>query len=63
MRQFVLLNKGDNVEIRNYLSYANPVHTAENAGGQFIGQNALFIAFMLHPLEKNICDVSGNPCK
>lgn len=50
MRQFVRLNKGDKVEIRNYLSYANPVHTAENAGGQFIGQNALFIAFMLHPL-------------
>ena len=63
MRQFVLLNKGDNVQVINYLSYANPVNTAENAGGQFISQNALFMAFMLHPLEKNICDLSGNSCK
>jgi hypothetical protein len=50
MRQFVVLNKGDQVQIRNYLSYANPVNTAINAGGQFIGQNSLFIAFMLYPL-------------
>ena len=55
MRQFVRLNKGDNVQVVNYVSYANPVHTAVNAGGQFIGQNILFIAFMLHSYEKVPC--------
>ena len=50
LRQFVPLNKGDVVQVKNYTSYANPVHTVLNAGGDFIGNNVLFIAFLLHPL-------------
>jgi hypothetical protein len=60
MRQFVRLNKGDVVQVKNYLSYANPIHTVINAGGNFIGQNSLLLAFMLHPLEDKVCDPSGN---
>lgn len=49
-RQFVKLNKGDVVQVKNYTSYANNVHTAINAGGNYIGQNSLFMAFLLHPV-------------
>lgn len=63
MRQFVRLNKGDVIQVKNYRSYANPVHTALNAGGNFIGQNSLLLAFMLHPIEDKVCDPSGNKIK
>ena len=59
MRQFVKLNKGDVIEVRNYSSYSLTVHTSSNAGGNYIGQNALFMAFLLHPLA---IDASGNHC-
>jgi hypothetical protein len=49
LRQFVKLNKGDRLEIRNYTSSAGTVHTVANAGGEYIGNNVLFMAFMLHP--------------
>jgi len=49
MRQFVKLNKGDKLEVRNYTSSAGTIHTVANAGGDYIGNNSLFMAFMLHP--------------
>lgn len=55
----VKLNKCDVIEVRNYSSYASTVHTVANAGGNFISQNALFMAFLLHPLA---LDASGNHC-
>lgn len=63
MRQFVRLNKGDIIQVKNHRSYANPVNTVLNAGGNFIGQNSLLLAFMLHPIEEKICDPSGNKIK
>jgi len=61
MRQFVKLNKGDRLEIRNYTSGAGTIHTVANAGGEYIGNNSLFMAFMLHPTcsEPDCCV----PCK
>ncbi len=47
MRQFVKLRCGDVITIRNYTSHAGTVKTAENAGGNFISQNVLFMAFLL----------------
>jgi len=60
MRQFVQLNKGDCISVRNYVSHTGDVHTVENAGGSFIGNNLLFMAFMLHPLceEPDCCKPS-----
>jgi len=57
MRQFVKLNKGDVLSIRNHDSSAGDVYTVANAGGTMIGQNMLFMAFMLHPTccEPNCC--------
>ncbi len=52
MRQFVKLMKGDMIEIRNYSSYIGTVHTASNAGGNFIGKNSLFMAFLLYALHE-----------
>lgn len=49
MRQFVKLNKGDVLSIRNHDSHNGDVYTVSNAGGNFIGQNMLFMAFMLYP--------------
>lgn len=49
LRQFVKLNKGDNISVKNYNSFAGTVTTSQNAGGNYIGNNILFGAFMLHP--------------
>jgi len=49
MRQFVKLNKGDVLSVRNHDSNAGQVTTVTNAGGNFIGNNMLFMAFMLYP--------------
>ena len=50
LRQFLSLKKGDIVSVRNYSSHANPFHISENAGGNYIGQNVMFMLFMLSPL-------------
>ena len=50
MRQFVALNKGDIVSVHNYLSTSANVTTISNAGGNNIGNNAVFMLFYLHPL-------------
>ena len=49
LRQFVKFNKGDKINVRNYTSSTGTVHTVANAGGEYIGHNVLFMAFMLHP--------------
>jgi hypothetical protein len=49
IRQFLKLNKGDVLTVNNYESSNGTVHTAENAGGHFIGLNSLWMAFLLSP--------------
>ena len=58
-RQFVKLNSGDIIEIRNYESYIGTVDTAENPGGNFVGQSCIFMTFLLSPCE----DVCVKPCE
>jgi hypothetical protein len=50
MRQFVKLYKGDIVTIRNYDSHSPNVITSKNAGGDLVGQNAMFMTFRVCPL-------------
>ena len=49
MRQFVHLKKGDVVSVRNFFSTSASITTISNAGGNNIGNNAVFMAFLLHP--------------
>jgi translation initiation factor IF-1 len=49
MRQFVKLNKGDILTVRNWESNVNPVHSAENAGGHQVGIACIWSLFMLDP--------------
>jgi len=51
IRQFVLLKRGDVVRIMNYLS-TSEVTTTQNAGGNYIGNNCMFMLFKLHNLCK-----------
>jgi hypothetical protein len=50
MRQFVKLDKGDILTIKNYESNNGIVHTALNPGGLQVGQNTQFMLFLLRPL-------------
>ena len=47
MRQFIKLNKCDVLTVRNYESHSTTLTTSINAGGQLVGQSALFMAFRL----------------
>jgi hypothetical protein len=49
MRQFVKLNKGDILTVRNWESNVNPVNSAENAGGHQVGVACIWSLFMLDP--------------
>jgi hypothetical protein len=49
MRQFVKLNKGDVLTVRNWESNVNPVNSAENAGGHQVGISCIWSLFMLDP--------------
>jgi translation initiation factor IF-1 len=49
MRQFVKLNKGDVLTIRNWESNVNPVNSSENAGGYQVGIACVWSLFMLDP--------------
>lgn len=53
MRQFVKLNKGDVMSIRNYESSIGTLNTSINPGGNLVGQSALFLLFMLSPNCEN----------
>jgi hypothetical protein len=48
--------KGDIISVRNFEAHAGPVSTITNAGGDLVGQSAVFMAFRLCPLDE--C----NPC-
>lgn len=50
LRQFMQLKKGDLVSVRNYSSHVSPLHVTENSGGNYVGQNTMFMLFMLSPL-------------
>lgn len=49
MRQFIKLKKCDVIAVHNAVSGATSVNTSQNGGGNGIGQNAMFMAFLLHP--------------
>jgi hypothetical protein len=51
LRQFVRLNKGDSLTVRNYDSLSGTVHTSHNNGGFEVGHPALFMGFMLTPTD------------
>lgn len=51
LRQFIPLKCGDVLSVRNYESHIGAVDTAENSGGDSIGQNASLMAFLLTPNE------------
>lgn len=51
MRQFVKLNKGDVISIRNHKAGQGYLSTAINPGGSLVGQTALLLVFMLSPLN------------
>lgn len=50
IRQFLPLKKGDQLSVCNWESHAGTINTAENAGGEYPGQNSMFMVFMLSPL-------------
>jgi len=50
IRQFVLLKRGDVVRIMNLST--SEVTTTQNAGGNYIGNNCMFMLFKLHNLCK-----------
>lgn len=50
IRQFLPLKCGDQISVANWDSHAGTIHTAENPGGNFPGQNSLLMAFMLSPM-------------
>ncbi len=50
IRQFVPLKAGDQISIRNWESHSGTINTAENAGGEYPGQNSMLLVFMLSPL-------------
>lgn len=54
VRQFLKLKAGDVLTVRNYESALGKVYTASNPGGDFVGQNALFMAFRLSPIDCKI---------
>jgi hypothetical protein len=49
------LHCGDVLTVRNYESALGKVYTASNPGGDFVGQNAMFMLFRLSPID---CKVS-----
>jgi hypothetical protein len=51
LRQIMKLYKNDVLTIANYKSYALTLTTAVNAGGSLVGENILFMAFKLSPID------------
>jgi hypothetical protein len=49
LRQFITLCKGDVITVNSYTPSAVALNTMVNAGGQLLGQNAVFMAFRLSP--------------
>jgi hypothetical protein len=49
VRQFLTLCKGDVITVNSYTPSAISLNTMVNAGGQLLGQNAVFMAFKLSP--------------
>ncbi len=50
VRQFLTLKCGDKISVANWDSHSGTIHTAENPGGNFPGQNSMLMAFMLSPV-------------
>ncbi len=62
VRQFITLHKGDVITINSYTPSAVSLNTMVNAGGNLLGQNAVFMAFKLSPIcEPVVCP--PKPCK
>lgn len=51
IRQILKLKVGDVLTVRNYESALGKVITTTNAGGMYIGQNAMFMLFRLSPID------------
>ena len=59
-RQFITLYKGDVITVNSYLPSAVSLNTMVNAGGNLLGQNAVFMAFKLSPNAE--CPPPCPPC-
>ena len=58
IRQILKLRVGDVLTMRNYESALGKVVTTTNAGGSYIGQNAMFMLFRMSPID---CKVVWQP--
>ena len=63
LRQFIKLNKGDVITIRNYESHADFIETSTNAGGELVGQSVIFMAFKLSPITECVPCLPYQPPK
>ncbi len=61
IRQFLTLRKGDVLTVRSYDPTAVALNTMVNAGGNLLGQNAVFMAFKLSPIIE--CPIVCEPKK
>jgi hypothetical protein len=59
LRQIMKLYKNDVLTVANYKSYALSLSTAVNAGGSLVGENILFMAFKLCPID--MCPPAPTP--
>jgi len=61
LRQFVKLNKGDVVTVRNYEASSDVIETSTNAGGELVGQSVVFMAFKLSPITECVPCLPHHP--
>jgi hypothetical protein len=61
LRQFVKLNKGDVVTVRNYEANSDVIETSTNAGGELVGQSVVFMAFKLSPITECVPCLPHHP--
>jgi len=65
LRQYLKLNKGDVLKLRNWETNAITIHCPSNAGGSYISLNRQFTAFLLTPScehDHNNSDEEPKPC-
>ncbi len=62
VRQFITLCKGDVITLNSYTPTAVSLNTMVNAGGNLLGQNAVFMAFKLSPKCEPCEPCPPKPC-
>jgi hypothetical protein len=62
VRQLITLHKGDVITLNSYQPSAISLNTMVNAGGNLLGQNAVFMAFKLAPIIECPPPCPPKPC-